>query len=402
MEMWQRIIEARQHAELSQSALARELNLTPQSVQQWENPKSEGGTEPRPQRVRELASICEVNYVWLATGEGSMTEQVSAHPLPPAPGSTAHAAVEAAWALLIEGEYPSVEKVRLKLGRGSPNTINRVLRENFWPSVSAELQTTRSRPGVPDWMFDLVRELYDRACDEADEAYRSRRRELERQEEEAHARIETAETTRRAAEKRADRAEAQLEEERTRIQQLQTELAAAKAAREELRAQVQANEHRLATMVQEHERHTEQLRSDALERESRLEQQLQARVQDLRSAEDAHREEIDHLNASWKERLEKEEHRSDAREEGLVAQLEEQRALRESAERAAERRETRLRETLTTCEQNLEQSRRKAAEHQARLSERDASVKALSQEVDHLRQLVRDFGKQATKRQGKE
>ena len=44
----------------------------------------------------------------------------------------------AADALLREGERPTIEKVRLKIGRGSPNTINPLL-DTWWSRLAGRL-----------------------------------------------------------------------------------------------------------------------------------------------------------------------------------------------------------------------------------------------------------------------
>jgi hypothetical protein len=46
---------------------------------------------------------------------------------PPSRGITAGDVERAADALLREGDRPTIEKIRAKIGRGSPNTINPLL-----------------------------------------------------------------------------------------------------------------------------------------------------------------------------------------------------------------------------------------------------------------------------------
>ena len=58
----------------------------------------------------------------------------------------------AADALLREGERPTIERIRLRLGRGSPNTINPLL-DAWWKRLAGRLDAGRAAPtpgiGVP-------------------------------------------------------------------------------------------------------------------------------------------------------------------------------------------------------------------------------------------------------------
>ncbi len=71
-----RITEARQMADITKSALARRLGVTPQSVQDWES----GSTKPKAERLAEMAGVLGVSLHWLAFGEGeahALTEKES-------------------------------------------------------------------------------------------------------------------------------------------------------------------------------------------------------------------------------------------------------------------------------------------------------------------------------------
>lgn len=59
---------------------------------------------------------------------------------PPSRGISASDVHRAADALLREGERPTIEKVRAKLGTGSPNTINPLL-DAWWKTLSARLDS---------------------------------------------------------------------------------------------------------------------------------------------------------------------------------------------------------------------------------------------------------------------
>lgn len=60
MSIGNRIAEARQKAGLSQSELARQLGIRPQSVQAWES----GQTAPRARRIAEVAEVLGVPEVF--------------------------------------------------------------------------------------------------------------------------------------------------------------------------------------------------------------------------------------------------------------------------------------------------------------------------------------------------
>lgn len=61
MSIGKRIIQARTEAGLNQSQLAKQLNVSPQSVQHWENDR----TIPRNKRVQELSELLKVSSSWL-------------------------------------------------------------------------------------------------------------------------------------------------------------------------------------------------------------------------------------------------------------------------------------------------------------------------------------------------
>ena len=67
MGIHERIREAREQAGLSQTELASLVGVTRSACSQWESPN---GTAPKRERLRQLASLLDVNFVWLVTGEG--------------------------------------------------------------------------------------------------------------------------------------------------------------------------------------------------------------------------------------------------------------------------------------------------------------------------------------------
>lgn len=71
-----RIREARQNARLTQEQLADRFGISSQAVQQWET----GRSKPEHDRIPELATILNVNVLWLAFGIG-LREQNETHRL---------------------------------------------------------------------------------------------------------------------------------------------------------------------------------------------------------------------------------------------------------------------------------------------------------------------------------
>ena len=59
--------------------------------------------------------------------------------------------VEAADALLLEGHKPTIDRIRMRIGRGSPNTIQEYL-EIWWTELGARLKDVpgRSLPDLPE------------------------------------------------------------------------------------------------------------------------------------------------------------------------------------------------------------------------------------------------------------
>lgn len=80
-------------------------------------------------------------------------------------GITEADVLEAADALLARGERPTIERVRLELGRGSPNTVNRHL-DAWWISLAQRVQG-RSGSALPASLLELCGRLYEGVRDQA-------------------------------------------------------------------------------------------------------------------------------------------------------------------------------------------------------------------------------------------
>ena len=76
---------------------------------------------------------------------------------------------EAADALLLAGERPTIERVRAKLGTGSPNTLIRLL-DVWWADLGARLQAQNARlqmPDAPPAVASLAQALWERTLEDA-------------------------------------------------------------------------------------------------------------------------------------------------------------------------------------------------------------------------------------------
>jgi chromosome segregation ATPase len=75
---------------------------------------------------------------------------------------------QAADALLLDGDRPTVERVRQRLGRGSPNTIALFL-DRWWTQLGARLRDLPGQelPGVPPAVSSALVSLWSSAIDEA-------------------------------------------------------------------------------------------------------------------------------------------------------------------------------------------------------------------------------------------
>lgn len=74
-------------------------------------------------------------------------------------GITEQEVFEAADALLIRGERPTIDRVRQELGRGSPNTVNPML-DAWWTSLAARLRGAQA-PGLPPSLVQACTRLYE-------------------------------------------------------------------------------------------------------------------------------------------------------------------------------------------------------------------------------------------------
>jgi hypothetical protein len=85
---------------------------------------------------------------------------------PPSRGISGHDVELAADALLREGERPTIEKIREKIGRGSPNTINPLL-DAWWKRLASRLDAgPAALHRLPETVAHVAEALWMQALDE--------------------------------------------------------------------------------------------------------------------------------------------------------------------------------------------------------------------------------------------
>ena len=84
----------------------------------------------------------------------------------PARGVSASDVNHAADSLLRAGDRPTIEKIRLKLGKGSPNTINPLL-DAWWKTLSARLDSgPAALHRLPESVAHIAEALWMQALEE--------------------------------------------------------------------------------------------------------------------------------------------------------------------------------------------------------------------------------------------
>lgn len=85
-----------------------------------------------------------------------------------APRIKAEDVFAAADALLVDGHRPTIDRVRMKLGRGSPNTINEHL-DAWWSNLGARLRDLPGQvlPGLPEAVTNSLLHLWNLAVRES-------------------------------------------------------------------------------------------------------------------------------------------------------------------------------------------------------------------------------------------
>lgn len=223
----------------------------------------------------------------------------------------------AADALLAAGERPTVERVRLAVGRGSPNTIGPLL-DGWWAQLAERLQHRLALPAVPEAVGTALAQVWELALaagrQQAEAAVAPERQQLAEAQAALAAQLTAAGDQVRLAQTAAQAAEAGLAISAQRAGELASQVDHLQRQSEELRqrhgvqeTQLQAalsrleQERAMATAereaLQAHQRQSEdraygeidRLRQDLKAAKAELSAQARAHVSALRTAEQAQR-----------------------------------------------------------------------------------------------------------------
>ena len=267
----------------------------------------------------------------------------------------------AADALLAEGKRPTIERVRGKIGRGSPNTVSPMLEKWFATLgerlVSVQAGSGRSAGNDPDGMPVGVRNaaklLWETARREAEEVQRG---ELES----ARAQLQEREEALADAQNALVRREEAFTQARV---SLDAALASSQQARETLERQLKEHAieaHRVRIGLEDEIKRLTALLSQTAETQERMRQEhavaIAAKDQDLRQAEERHAgqekrmlAEVDRARQSAKQLeagVAREQQRRLQSEEAAAQTLEAGRRVLRDAQHAAQQVERELRDRL--------------------------------------------------------
>jgi hypothetical protein len=177
-------------------------------------------------------------------------------------GVTAADVERAADALLREGERPTVEKVRARLGGGSPNTINPLL-DGWWKRIGARLASgPDALQRLPELVAHVAEALWLQALEEARRRVGQEERtalsalEKERREFEVRSHVLTLRESEldnrlRDRERAAQQLEGQVRDLLAMLQKEQASRAAAEARAKALEAEVSAADARSQRLITE-------------------------------------------------------------------------------------------------------------------------------------------------------
>ncbi|NDZ17774.1 hypothetical protein C7T35_33510 [Variovorax sp. WS11] len=280
----------------------------------------------------------------------------------------------AADALLAEGKRPTIERVRLKIGRGSPNTVSPML-ERWFATLGERLVgstagSASGRPagndpdGMPVGVRNAAKLLWETARREAEEVQRG---ELES----VRADLQAREDALAGAQAALSQREEAFAHARA---SLDAALASSQQAREALERQLKEHAleaHRVRTGLDDDIRRLTTLLSQAGEAQERMRREhaeaMAARDQDLRQAEERHAgqerrmlAEVDRARQTAKaleSELAREQQRRAKSEEAAAKRLEEELEKLHQVREAARHAEAGLREQLATQSIDLAQAR---------------------------------------------
>lgn len=203
---------------------------------------------------------------------------------------------DAADAVLMAGQRPTIERVRQKLGRGSPNTVAPML-EAWFAQLGQRLgsmsgcgagntavpgaMTTPGQPQPPATVLDLAQSLWDAALGQARQAaqqqWESAQAELAHQRSELTADRAEMERERQTLAQQHSTLEQMLSLSRTQVADLTRRLADADAWRQEKEQSVAVLTNRLEDLRQQH-RQLQQRLDDTVAAQAQERQRLQDRA----------------------------------------------------------------------------------------------------------------------------
>ncbi len=191
---------------------------------------------------------------------------------------------QVAFDMVSEGEWPTVVEVRARLGTGSNTTINNTLKQ-WRQEFLSRMATSVRRPDWPPALADAFGQLWQKACDVAEENLAALREEVNLKLEQVVAELAAAQ---RELDARADQLTSlsgELAQQRELAQQARQQLAEEQGRRQALEESLSG----LAASLDEARAQTLLQQKEADERVAALEARQEARVQQL-ATEAAQRE----------------------------------------------------------------------------------------------------------------
>jgi DNA repair exonuclease SbcCD ATPase subunit len=170
------------------------------------------------------------------------------------PGVTRKQVFDTADALVLEGQNPTVLRIRERLGGGSPNTINPLLGE--W-RAQQERDQAPSQPPVPETVESMLRQVWGAAWKEAQGQLSAEREVLEQARQAAaqerqdwEREIERMDKALNASHRAEERCQSQLEALRQELAGVQADAREAQALAQERQDWLQKRETELASANQ--------------------------------------------------------------------------------------------------------------------------------------------------------
>lgn len=264
--------------------------------------------------------------------------------------------------VLERGERPTVERVRLELGRGSPARVGQLL-ERWWDALAKRLAGETRLPALPTAASAAFTDLWRVAMEEARAVAQ---RELAEQSAAVEAERAQFQTDRARWERHitdADQTRGEAEAARTQALERLEDLKRLVAQLEHRSIEASERQKALEMQLQAAERDRRELQEHLATREAAAAQEREASAQHLRSVEDRSHAEVDR-----------------ARQEAKVLRTDMERAERahHQAIREAQQRESDLRHGLS-------QTERSAGEYSARVRVLEEQLARLDGLGDALR-----------------